>query len=81
MSSTDGLILSADEVERLSGYSRRRPHLQLESLHRQGFFRARRGPVTGEVILTRAHVEAIESGQAVPPPDTARNAPKVRRVA
>jgi hypothetical protein len=75
------LLLEPDELERLSGYSRLRPSLQLASLHRQGFYRARRGEVTGEVILTRAHVEAVESGQVKAPPDAARNAPKLRRAA
>lgn len=75
------LTLSAAELERLTGYSRKRPGLQLKELHRQGYFRARRGPVTGEVICERAHVEAVAAGISAVPLGTARNQPKLRSVA
>jgi hypothetical protein len=44
----------------LTGY--KRPAEQLRELHRLGYFRARRGNVTGEVILERAHVDAVAAG-------------------
>ena len=32
---------------------------QLQELHKQGFYRARRGPVIGNIILERVHCEAV----------------------
>lgn len=55
--------LSAETIERLTGYSRKRPALQLAELHRQGFHRARRAKVSGEVILERPHYDAVCAGQ------------------
>lgn len=57
------LRLSPEEIYDLTGY--RQPHRQVEELRRQGFFRARRAPVTGEVILERAHYEAVCAGLEV----------------
>lgn len=58
---TDPLMTSED-VRRISGgYTQ--PAKQLAELHRQGFWRARRARVTGDVILERAHYEAVCSGQ------------------
>lgn len=56
------LILTADELLALTGYSQ--SHKQLEELRRQGYHRARRSPVTGRVILERAHYEAVAAGAA-----------------
>ena len=56
------LLLSAAEIKRVAGgYTQ--PTKQLEELLRQGFWRARRARVTGEVILERAHYEAVCVGQ------------------
>lgn len=63
-------ILTAAELERITGY--RRPADQLAELHRQGFYRARRAPVTAHVILERAHYEAVCAGTRP------ANTPKVR---
>ena len=53
-------ILPADEIQRMTGY--KRPADQLRELKRQGFWRARRAKVTGEVILERPHYDAVASG-------------------
>jgi hypothetical protein len=45
--------LEAQEVEAITGY--KRPSDQLEELHRQGFYRARRSRTTGNIILEREH--------------------------
>lgn len=63
MSSDD--TLSAEAIYRLTGY--RQPALQLKELHRQGFWRARRAKVTGEVILERPHYDAVASGTGTAP--------------
>ena len=57
-------ILSSEELVSLTGY--RRPADQLAELHRQGFFRARRSPSDGSVILERPHYDAVCSGAAKP---------------
>lgn len=51
------LLLSDDEIVTLTGY--RQPARQLEELHRQGFYRARRRAMSGAVVLERAHYEAV----------------------
>lgn len=56
------LTLTPDELVALTGY--RQPAAQLAELHRQGYHRARRAPVTGRVILERAHYEAVARGDA-----------------
>lgn len=66
------LILSPDELAELTGY--RLAPKQLEELHRQGFYRARRAPVTGRVILERGHYEAVCGGNAGKPPPRLRMA-------
>lgn len=53
------LILSADELQLLTGY--RLPRRQLSALHGAGFIRAR--IVMGRVVLERAHYEAVCGGQ------------------
>ena len=56
------LVLTSAELAALTGY--RRPCAQLAELHRLGFHRARRAPVSGAVILERAHFEAVARGEA-----------------
>ena len=53
------IVLTDSELVALTGYKQRT--LQLTELHRQGFHRARRGPL-GNVILERAHYEAVCEG-------------------
>jgi hypothetical protein len=50
------LILSAEEIEELTGY--KRPCDQVAELHRQGFCRARRDRL-GRLVLERAHYLAV----------------------
>lgn len=54
------LTLTLAELAQLTGY--RRPAEQLAELHRQGFYRARRSPATGAIILERAHYDAVCGG-------------------
>ncbi len=64
------IILTKDELADITGY--RRPADQLEEMHRQGYWRARRS-APGSVICERAHYEAVCSG-AQP-----ANEPRVRK--
>jgi hypothetical protein len=57
-------ILEPDELQRLTGY--RRPAEQLAELLRQGFYRARRSPSDGSVILERPHYDAVCAGASKP---------------
>ena len=52
--------LTPDEIRQITGYAR--PADQFVELQRQGFFRARRAPTTGHIILERAHYEAVCAG-------------------
>lgn len=54
------IIVTPDELQALTGY--KRPADQLRELHRRGFYRARLGKVTREVILERAHYDAVCAG-------------------
>lgn len=74
------ITLTREEIEQLAG-GYKRPGDQLRELQRLGFFRARRGRVTGEVILERAHVEAVAAGALLTPAGAARSRPKLRPVA
>ncbi|WP_119154186.1 DUF4224 domain-containing protein [Caldimonas tepidiphila] len=65
--------LTPAELHAVTGY--RRADRQLAELHRQGFYRARRSPVTGAVILEREHYAAVCSGAARP---ATTPAPKLR---
>jgi hypothetical protein len=76
---SDPITLTAAEIERLTG-GYKRPADQLRELHRQGFYRARRGRVTGEVILERAHVDAVAAGQVPVQNGELRNHPKLRAI-
>jgi hypothetical protein len=62
---SDNLVLSAEELRALTGY--RVPSKQLQELRRQGFWRARRSPMTGRVILERSHYEAVTRGDIKKP--------------
>jgi len=68
------IILTPDELIELTGY--RQPAAQLQALHKQGYWRARR-LITGAVVLTRAHFEAIERGEDRQAPQQ-RPEPKLR---
>lgn len=71
------IILSTDEVEAVTGY--RKPKRQLDELHRQGFYRARIG-ATGNVIVERAHCDAVSAGAKPAKEPAVRNpfTPKLR---
>ena len=62
--------LEPQEVTQITGY--KRPADQLDELHRQGFYRARRSPTTGNIILEREHYIAVCAGSRP------TNAPRVR---
>lgn len=69
-------ILTKDEIHEVTGYKRAAE--QLVELLRQGFYRARRSPVDGSVILERAHYDAICSGGGKPANEPTVRPPKVR---
>lgn len=73
---TAGLLLTPAEVQALTGY--RKPGAQLAELHRQGYWRARRAPITGRIILERAHYEAVARGDDTPPTSASGRAPQLR---
>lgn len=54
------LTVPTDELVEITGY--RQPAAQLRNLLARGFWRACRAPMTGAVILERAHYEAVCSG-------------------
>ncbi|MFN7725185.1 MAG: hypothetical protein ACK5QH_08960 [Rubrivivax sp.] len=54
------ITLSAEELFAITGYQR--PGDQLAELLDRGFYRARRSRATGQVILERAHYEAVCAG-------------------
>jgi hypothetical protein len=70
------VTLTRDEVREITGYKRGAE--QLAELHRQGYWRARRSPITGAVIVERAHYDAVCAGADVkprrPPPPRLRMA-------
>lgn len=63
------ITLTPEELQQITGY--RQVASVLRELHRQGFYRARRGPFG--VILERAHFEAVCGGAGNNPPE-----PKLR---
>jgi hypothetical protein len=71
------LTLTHDELVEVTSYQR--PADQLRELHRRGFTRARRGSA-GQVILERAHYEAVCSGRLAAN-DPSRPRPKLRPAA
>lgn len=70
------LLLTADELAALTGY--RQPAAQVAELHRQGFWRARRLPTTGAVVVERAHYEAVARGEASAAPRPTVKPPALR---
>lgn len=54
------ITLLPKELEAITGY--KRPGDQLVELQRQGFMRARRSRTTGDIILERAHYDAVCAG-------------------
>lgn len=64
-------ILDPEELQELTGYKRATE--QLVELLRQGFYRARRSPADGSVILERPHFDAVCAGAGKP-----ANEPRVR---
>jgi hypothetical protein len=59
------LILSADELQALTGRSSKRPAIQLEILQKRGFHRAHIN-AGGRLVLERAHYDAICRGETGP---------------
>ena len=64
------IILTTDELERVTGYKTHKR--QMQELHRQGFYRARIA-ATGNVILERAHYDAVCAGDKPAKEPTVRN--------
>jgi hypothetical protein len=75
MSTPEPLTLSREEIKGITGY--KRPAEQLAELHLQGFYRARRSPVDGSVILERPHYDHICAGGGKPANDP-EGRPQVR---
>ena len=65
--------LTDEELREITGY--RQPAKQLAELHRLGYFRARRSPTTGRIIVERLHYEAVIAGRAAEQP---RQRPKLQ---
>lgn len=72
------ITVTDSELEALTGY--KDPGCQLRELLRQGFYRARRSPRTGQVILERAHYDAVCAGAKATETPKVR-APTLRRAA
>jgi len=72
------ITVSEDELIALTGY--KDPGCQLRELLRQGFFRARRSPRTGSVVLERAHYDAVCAGEKAATTPQVRT-PTLRRAA
>lgn len=70
-------LIPAEQIARMTGYAQ--PSRQLRELQRQGFWRARRAKVTGEVILERPHYDQVARGLPTAP-GQAPHTPKLRRV-
>ena len=65
------IILTTEELERVTGD--KTPKRQVQELHRQGFYRARIAAATGNVILERAHYDAVCAGESPAKAPTVRN--------
>jgi hypothetical protein len=76
--SAEAPTLLKAEIERLTGY--KRPADQLRELHRQGFWRARRAKVTGEVVLERPHYDEVSRGLSQPSRRPQVRTPQLRAV-
>ena len=70
-------ILPPESILAITGY--KRPTEQLAELHAQGFYRARRSPVDGAIILERPHYDHICKGGGLPANDE-QVRPQVRAV-
>ncbi|WP_058644558.1 hypothetical protein [Pseudacidovorax intermedius] len=73
------LVLSPDELVQVTG-GYRRAHEQHEELIRQGFWRARRSRLTGEVILERAHYLAVCAGGRADRESAGQSEPRLRPI-
>ncbi len=73
------ITLSPAEIQEVAG-GYKRPGDQLAELHRRGFWRARIGKITGQVILERAHYDAICAGAAQPGSERPRVRPNLRAI-
>lgn len=73
---SQNLVLTEDELHAVTGY--RQPAAQLRALHALGCWLARRSPVTGHVILDRAHYEAVCQGADKPADTAPRRTPMLR---
>lgn len=76
-SSTADLLLSSAEIQAASG-GYVQPAKQLEILLKRGFYRAWRSPVTGAVVLERAHYEAVCQAATKQPANDPKARPRVR---
>jgi hypothetical protein len=75
VSDTIAPVLSEGEIIRITGGYQRAAD-QLRSLHLMGFYRARIGKVSCEVVLERPHYDAVCAGQGAASND--EHQPKVR---
>jgi hypothetical protein len=73
------ITLSADEIVRITG-GYKRPGDQLRALRDQGFYRARIGKVAHEVILERAHYDAVCAGAVAGQQQATGKRPTLRSV-
>jgi len=73
--SADRLTLTPEQILELTGY--RQPAAQLAELHAQGFYRARRNAL-GEIVLERAHYDAVCAGHQAAPAAPAAPLPQLR---
>lgn len=71
-------IMTDEELQQITGYQR--PQDRVAELHRQGFYRARRSPTDGSVILERAHYDAVCHG-GDKPANELRLRPRLARAA
>jgi hypothetical protein len=71
--------LSPAEVQAIAG-GYKRPADQLRALREQGFYRARIGKITGQVILERPHYDAVCAGGGQASNDSSRTRPTLRAV-
>lgn len=70
------ITLTDDELHTITGY--RQPAAQLRALQERGFWLARRAPLTGRVILDRAHYEAVCQGADRTADTAPRRRPQLR---
>jgi hypothetical protein len=71
---TTSIVIGEPELQWLTGY--KLPSCQLRELKKQGFFRARLNPVTGRVVLERAHYDAVCGGSRLA--STSANEPQLK---